>query len=601
MALTVLMLILAGVIASLPLFVSSSTVRSYIVSELENLTGRDVTFRGDPRVSFSPFLGIEINDLIVADPMASDGEAPLLNVTTVQAQLDIIPALFGNIKITQYRLVSPRLNLKVYSDGVSSWQFKKGNLSEVFKATQSTISDENAPKPEAADLGTFTIEDGAIRYEDTIDGTTEIVTSMNGTIIWPTTSDAASIEGSAVWHGENVSSKLNFTDPAMLLAGGESSLRLSFDSAPAKIAFDGAANMLASLFVKGNLNLQTPSLRRFSEFFLADLSEIYLPGAIAVSGNIEATSEFMRISDAEMSIAGHSATGVLSLSNDELGNGSVDGTLAFDSIDFTNIFAESAENITNPQDIRGLKVDLRVSANSIDTGFLKLNDVAAALNATGENWIFDIGDSTTLGGNLIAKISERSDDGSSTIHVEVSASDVDATEVSALIPEKLLGLTGTGNFTASLRSNSLTELLGAKGLNGSISASLVDGSIVGIDIPGLLKGEAEGGIAGPAESELGERTTFESARFNLTVNNGISSVSNSTIAMEDTSIRLFGRVDLRRGNLAIRAQELTDQGLEPERLFIGGTLQAPLVSLKKSEVDPRDNQENASDQTTISN
>ncbi|MEM9330579.1 MAG: AsmA family protein, partial [Pseudomonadota bacterium] len=162
MMLAVLMLILAGVVASLPMFVSSATVRTYILEHLVGLTGREVTFRGDPSVSFNPFLGIEISDLTISDPMANEGDPPLLDASKVQAQLEIIPALFGQIEISQYLLVRPRLNLKVYSDGNSNWHFKQGNLHDAYQETQDSLQSETSATPVSAGLGTFLIDDGTV-------------------------------------------------------------------------------------------------------------------------------------------------------------------------------------------------------------------------------------------------------------------------------------------------------------------------------------------------------------------------------------------------------------------------------------------------------
>ena len=599
MMLAVLMLILAGIVASLPLFVSSSTVRTYILEHLEGLTGREVTFRGDPGVSFNPFLGIEIRDLIISDPMANEGDPPLLDASKVQAQLEIIPALFGQIKISQYLLVRPRLNLKVYTDGNSNWHFKKGKLHVAFKETKENLQEENSNTTITAELGTFLIDDGTVSYEDTITGQTENITSINGTILWPTTNQQAIFNSTAIWRGEIVASQFELSKPLKLMAGGESEASISFESAPAAIEFTGSANMLSNLFVKGDLELNTPSLRRFSEFFVTDFTDFYLPGTIDLSGKIEATGDAMRLTDAQMSIAGHNANGVISLGWDEIDNASIDGTLAFDTIDLSTFIEENSETIeqlTSPGETKGIKVDLRVSANSIDVGFLELSQVAAAVNVAGDNWTFDVGDSQTLGGNLIARIGERQEEDGPLVLMEVTAMDVDAASVSELFPERLIGMTGKGNFNASLRSKNFAGLLGVSGLNGSLTAGLENGSITGIDIPLLLSGNNDN----PIGADLGDKTEFENARFNFFLNNGIASISQSSIDNQQSKIQMIGRVDLRQGNLALRAQEVTDGAPEPERLFIGGTLKAPLVSLKKSKLEQKESQE-PDNEETISN
>ncbi|MEM9278922.1 MAG: AsmA family protein, partial [Pseudomonadota bacterium] len=542
----VLMLILGGIVASLPLFVSSSTVRTYIVNHLESLTGREVTFRGDPGVSFNPFLGIEVSDLVISDPIAGPSAPPLLKVDKIQAQLDIIPALFGDIKITQYLLLRPRLNLKTYGNGNSNWHFKKGQLHEAFRHAQATLQGDAEARSEEADLGTFIIVDGAITYEDEIAGQVENITSIKGNIDWSNTAEAASIDTTAIWHGEIVASKFDFSEPLNLMAGGESQANVVFESAPAAIEFSGSANMLSNLFIKGELTLNTPSLQRFSEFFVTGFTDIYLPGTIDMAGQIEATGDMLRITEAEISVAGHSATGVLTLGTDEISNASINGTLAFDTIDLSSFITDNSESIsqlTDSTDAKAVKVDLRVSANTIDAGILNLSDVAAAVNVTADNWTVDVGDSQTLGGNLIARIGKRKEDDGPLILMEVTATNVDAAAVSELFPDRAVGITGTGNFNASLRSKNFADFLSTKGLNGSLEARLANGSITGIDMTRLLAGTVDAANNNLSDTELGDKTDFDSSKFNFFIRNGIASISQSSINSSDNRIQIIGRVD----------------------------------------------------------
>ena len=126
-------LIAAGILC-LPLFLSSDLVRGRILNHLTSLTGSTVSFRGTPTVSFRPFLGIEISDLIVKDPHSDEPKANLLQVESIKAKLDFLPALIGNIEISKYQLIRPKLNLTRRANGKSSWNFKSGTLKTALDA-----------------------------------------------------------------------------------------------------------------------------------------------------------------------------------------------------------------------------------------------------------------------------------------------------------------------------------------------------------------------------------------------------------------------------------------------------------------------------------
>ncbi|MEO1141713.1 MAG: AsmA family protein, partial [Pseudomonadota bacterium] len=139
-------LLLSALVVSIPFLLSSDIVRAGLLSNLKELTGRNVTFRGNPTISFQPFLGIEISELVVSGLPDANDQTPLLKVETVNAQLDILPALLGNVEITQYQLVRPELDLRIYQHGKANWEFEKGSLREVFTPTGE--SDTNSGRTE---------------------------------------------------------------------------------------------------------------------------------------------------------------------------------------------------------------------------------------------------------------------------------------------------------------------------------------------------------------------------------------------------------------------------------------------------------------------
>ncbi len=98
------------------------------------------------------------------------------------------------------------------------------------------------------------------------------------------------------------------------------------------------------------------------------------------------------------------------------------------------------------------------------------------------NWVFDIGHSEGFGGTLIAKLGERTENGKNHSFLEITARGIDAAEISALLPEKQLGLSGRADINANLRSRSHESGFGDKSLNGTVDANLKNGEITGIDL-----------------------------------------------------------------------------------------------------------------------
>ena len=221
---SVLMAFVGAILVALPLFVSSDNVRARILSQIQDLTGRAVAFRGNPTVSLNPFLGIEISDLVVADPLAGPSDPPLLSIERMKGRLNILPAFLGRADIEEYQLLRPRLRLTVAGDGTSNWIFQSGQLHDALEQTSRETAEDPSITTEAVVLGNFEVVDGAIDYENEISGQTESITNITGSLSWPSTAHQARINGSGVWRGEGIEATFNVNEPMKLFAGKESDL-----------------------------------------------------------------------------------------------------------------------------------------------------------------------------------------------------------------------------------------------------------------------------------------------------------------------------------------------------------------------------------------
>ncbi|MEM7289081.1 MAG: AsmA family protein [Pseudomonadota bacterium] len=595
-AICIMALLAAVFVASMPRLLSTDTVRQRILSHLQDLTGMQVTFRGDASVSFNPFLGIEVSDLIVSDPASVTSDTPLLTVERVAGKLKLLPALVGNIEIEQYQLFRPVLKMMVTSDGTASWHFTKGQFKTAYDTTRQILETGSAMAPHSARIGAVQIIDGAVDYQNEIDAETETASNINGTLIWPQTDDNLELRASAIWRNENVEVEANIQQPMQLMAGGQSGLRVIFGSEPLNYIFTGKANLLADLFVKGQIDARSPSISRLSQFLKLDVGQVGVIGEWTANGTLDATTQSILLADAAIGIDGNSATGVARLAMDELGGTKLDGTLAFGSIDISSYFTGSstqATEVINREQSDNLDVDLRISAQSVTTGNIVLENVASAITVHDGSWKFDIGDAEVFGGQLAARLeSERAGD-TNTLVLKISANDTDISEVMSLLGDQAMSISGTGNIDADLRTVAPLKNFTALEVNGSASISANSGQIVGIDLPALLNGEQ----TDTSKLKSGGATDFETFSLKFFLNDSNASISKANIVSDaGDNILLIGDMNLRAGTLALRAQKTTEDGPEPERLVIGGTLSQPLVSVTQSKLvvpEPEDNSNDA--------
>jgi len=579
----VVLLLMATVFVAMPFLVSSQTVRNGITAKLEELTGRQVTFQGNPSLSFHPFLGFEISDLTIIDPAKTENEKAILNVEKVKAQINLLPALTGKVEITEYQFLRPKIFLKTYGDGNDNWNFKNGSLADSIKIALDNRNNDKSDSLPDFQIGDLQIMDGILIHENDITGTSETISGINGKISWPAFDSELNISGNGIWRGEGITTNASIATPIEILSGGESALSIDLYSQPISFQFDGMANMLANLFVKGELNAQTPSINRLAEVLEIDLGDFSSSDAWSAQGIFEATANNTNLSEASFTIGANTATGVIRVSTNEETNRKLDGTLAFETIDLVNYFNSlgiTSETKIQPKIIRDLNIDLRVSSKSINIGAITLDNVAAALIMDNQGWTFDIGDASAFNGKLIAKIGERISETKRQAFLDVATTDMDAESISTLLGAELINISGKTSFIANIRTNKLREGLLNNGLNGSFTGTFKDGEITGIDLTKLVSQTDQAKPEELVGFNNAAATSYRKINLKFILNNGIANLSKTNIQTDDTTVQAIGELDFINGELDLQLQEVTEDGPKPARYLIQGSNHDPTITQK---------------------
>jgi len=579
---------IAGLIGTLPLLLSTETMRERLIAHVSDITPGEVSFEANPGISFNPFLGVEISDFKIQDSLSGDEKTNLLTVERVKAKLDILPALLGQISISEYQFVRPILNLKIYTDGKKNWTPSEtilGDMLDQYRKLQEQ-QEGKFKLSEYLDVGRFNIIDGMIEYEDAIAGNNYTITGVDGNFNWPTTAGDASYSGVAVWRGEILNTEFTLEEAIRLFVGGESKVTVSIDSNPLKLTFGGSANMLSNLFITGDVALETPSINRIIEFLELDLGGYANLEAIKASGTLEATADTLTLTEANISINENNATGLITITNDQIGNISLDGTLAFEQIN-ADIFSkpssgnddeETDENVIESN----FNSDLRISAKSFVSGPLEFADLAASVSTRGYEWTFDIGDATIFDGRIIAQLGERKINDKFQNFINIDARGINTTELVKLLPENTLSLSGTSNFKAELSTNYNLDTPLLERMNGMVILEINDGSIIGLDLPEIIQTSKENENQ-RFTLDANDQTLFSNLATEFTLHNGLAYITKTSIQSEDSMTKLAGSINLSNDAWVLRA---TSDAGNSRAIVMGGTIKAPLIFF--SQENPQD-------------
>jgi uncharacterized protein involved in outer membrane biogenesis len=157
---------------ALVIYVSTLDPNDYkelIARQVRDETGRELSLNGDIQVSYYPWLGLEINDMTLANAEGF-GEEPMLRVDYAQVRVKTLPLLRQQYEIDTVRLHGAVINLVKRNDGVTNWQ----DLAKV--------DDEPQPLPlSALVLGGVDIKDARLNWRDEVTGAVYTIQDLDMT------------------------------------------------------------------------------------------------------------------------------------------------------------------------------------------------------------------------------------------------------------------------------------------------------------------------------------------------------------------------------------------------------------------------------------
>ncbi|MEM7462219.1 MAG: AsmA-like C-terminal region-containing protein [Pseudomonadota bacterium] len=598
----VLIASIAGLIAALPYFVSSDAVREQILKQAVQVTGREMSFREAPRVLFNPFLGIEINSVIFEDPFAGPDDPPLLQMDHLRGQLDLFSAIFGRAEIKLFQFIRPKFNFRIYENGDVGWHFPEGQVWDVLeKARDQGTAQEGGEVTEVVELpvvklGEFEIVDGIIEFEDRSTQSRETITNINARIVWPDTASPLTVSGSSIWRDEAFEFTLASQEALMLFSGGGTVLEFTANSGAFTTSFAGIANTLSDLHLSGDVHFASPSLRRFLNF----LGEPVLPGStlaeFEATGKMSGTFRQIQLNDATISLDGNQGSGVLQIARRKPGKVLINGTLAYDAIDFTPYFSALRQEIaigknTIPaSDLLQLAdMDLRLSATEAKIDEVSLANFAASLSVQDNRSVFNIGNANLFGGVLVGEFGLAENGAVSEFRANAIYSDFDVALVNAALGRSQLNLLGRGKAQIDIQSSGSAAIDLARNLKGQVQFEISDGFLTGIDM-GTLRSTVLSAQSGSDTLEPGGQTAFELLEGNVAFNRSSSWIRSMHLHAPDVSAQIAGRSALDLSAIALRLRigppvEATDRPDQDDEDFnndtlvlVGGSVDNPIVT-----------------------
>ncbi len=585
LALCLVGLIVAAV-AALPFLVSTDLAKRGIADEITRLTGRAVTFAGQPRVSFFPHINVELRDVTLANPERMKGD-PFITLDAVIGRVRILPLFVGRTEFAEFQLVKPHLSLKVDAEGRANWKVGPDGPSAPSERPEQNSGKAPPPTPvkePRVRLGRFVIHGGSIVYDNERSGQHETIDDIDLSFAWPSVDSPAAGNGRFTWRGQAVQFNAAVGAPIALIAGAVSPLRFAIASTPVRMSFNGTGINIGEMQLNGDMTVTTPSVRRLMAWLGKPMGQGSTFGAAAISGKLTWVKPAATFDEAKIDLDGNHADGAVTASFGA--RPKLEGTLAFDKLDLTAYMealgaSQAAQgpwrSAPAAMHLPAGDVDLRLSAADVVAGSARIGHTAAAVDLDNGTLTLTVGEAQFYGGTAEGHLSASTNGDSLEASGEAK---LDGVVTQAALAD-LIGVDavdGKGALSIDVTAKGRTWGEVAASATGSATVAIADGRLTGFDVTRLAE-------AARNPAALGDRsgsTAFSRLDGSLTladgtvtgadlraVGTGFAATLGGRISIEDASVQGIGLLTMANAPAAGQSADVP--------FLLGGTFDNILI------------------------
>lgn len=557
---SIIVIILIAIAITAPFFIPLDSVKQIVSEKVKQATGRDLVINGEIKASIWPNVGVSLNKVSLSNPEGYDTKN-FAEIDNLTVEVALIPLLHKEIKITQFIIKKPIINLETDKNGVANWQFSSTKPSE---KTDTETPANSSPKTDKKVfsilpiIGNIKIEDGNFSLKGQKKQSYYNISNVNLETKMRSPDDALNIAADLIWEKEKISISLNADKAEQLMEGGESVVKSSIKiGSLASMAFDGKANIEK---INGSLTLNSPSLINLSGLTGKKMDwKGNTKLALDMKSIIECSPSQCGFNKIQIWLDDSVFSGNLKIGFS--GKPSIDGKLATAKLDLNNYLPKTdkqAENLSGSSFISNAfaATPSGWSNNKIDFTGLRLVNLNLALSI--ENLLYQATNLSNISSNIKLTEGNLSVDvphvelysGTAKLTATASANNAislnigaDNVQIEPLLKDfakfdRLAGITQI-NASVSGKGDSERAIISSLGGNGKILIN--DGAIRGIDIAKLVS-NAKSIVTGTDTSS--EKTNFSELGGTYTISQGI--VKNNDLALKAPLLRVKGEgtVDL---------------------------------------------------------
>ncbi|MCP4207592.1 MAG: AsmA family protein [Shimia sp.] len=257
--------------------------------QVKAMTGRDLTFEGKVGISWYPVLGVSTEKVSFGNADWSE-RGPMFTAEKAVIGVDVMAAIGGDIRVKNVELVAPDVLLEKTADGRVNWDLSGGYVSTGGQSSGAPSSGEATSKPASTaetGLENFALErlvitDAQVRYIEH-GGARQELSGVSLQMAWPGVGQAANVTVEASPFGQKIDATVWIAQPIVLLNGGHTTVTAGLAAADGGATFHGQFGIAPE--ADGIVQIQTPDSALFLQAFGLSGGE----GPMSVDGGITFT------------------------------------------------------------------------------------------------------------------------------------------------------------------------------------------------------------------------------------------------------------------------------------------------------------------------
>jgi AsmA protein len=541
-------------------------------------TGRELLVKGGATLVFSPQLGIRLDDVSIANPMAMSGV--FVNVAHVRLPITYADLFRRKLSIKRFTVEDAHFNFLVDEQGRSNWTTPAKSAANV-----DAIASAKAKEPLE-----IIIENGTANYLDERSGQAFAVTGVSG--------QAGVGADGAIDIATTAAINAQFAKVDAHIA---SLARVSEDGSPADIAirapaltlnFSGRLGTRNSLALVGTVDASSPDLHNLAKWMGNSLGGNMGLKNFTLSGAVDSSGNVFTLGKANIALDGMLASGALSA---DFSNSiaQISGTLSTDVLNLDPYLVPSEKKAATVDDwsttaqtfsaLKGVEGELAISAFKVKWHGAEWGPLETSIRLKSGVLVSRFQNAQLYGGTASATVSIDGSQDVPGVKLEFDGQNLNGETFFGQLAG-LNWLTGSTALKTSLSTSGKNQQEMMSNLQGTVAITVTKGEIKGVDVLDSIASLGNAALAGWGGGDA-KLTAFDSASASFAVSDGIATTNDIAIEAPQLSVTGKGDVDMLRRAVDLKFDPQINGGDIPVHVAVKGPWGNPKINPDVGGVD----------------